>query len=213
MNWRMQYSEPIMPTVQASPPGQSSSSKGLVKLEAALACNNAERRRVVSVVILRLECLPELRTLFGPQLYQAAMECIQRTLTKITRGRGFGARTGPTEFTLALPDLYKREALALVAVSMGAVPHFEFSLDQTEIVVAPDINADVIGSGESIRETHGRLRKQLMASITREHARLDAIKHRSERHMGAGRARDLDGQAQAPSETQRPEGRTDFVFH
>lgn len=181
-----------------NPPTQAGPLKGLARLEAALANNATRQRRVMTVVVMRLDDLPELHATFGGELYQAATAVINRKLERLVRARGVGARTGPTEFTLAFPDLYQREALALISMTLGGrPPRFEFSLDGTDLILVPEIAAAMIEPNESIRETHGRLRTQLMSLMESERIRLDSMTKNRERQAGRaapaiGRDKNLD---------------------
>src|SRR3569833_2302126 len=77
---------------------------GLLSLEQALAgCD----MRHVSLVLLHVEGLTELRIIYGTAACRTAVETIHRALGRVASGRGFGARTGPTDYTIVLPDLYK----------------------------------------------------------------------------------------------------------
>jgi hypothetical protein len=147
-------------------------SSGLASLEKALAgCDT----RHVSLVLLHIEDLTELRIVCGSAVFRTAVETIHHVLGRAARGHGFAARTGPTDYSLVLPELYKREAQALVNAQMGRPPRFEFDAEGEEFVLVPEVAVDLLGRGESIRQCHARLRADMVKAIERERARLAAM--------------------------------------
>ena len=145
------------------------SHNGLASLERAVA---EYASRHVSLIVMHIDDLPEMRSLYGPAFYEDAIRKIQGALAKVVRGRGAGARTGSTEYTLALPDMYRRETLALLHAQLGRPVRFEIDTNGAEIVLVPEYATDMIAPGETFRAAHTRLRLDLMTTLERERARL-----------------------------------------
>lgn len=166
-----------------SVPPREDSPRGLASLEQALAGSDM---RNVSLVIVRVEDLPEIRSLYGRAGYQGAVLGIQRALGKLAHRRGYGARSGPTEYTLVLPNMYRREAVALLAVQLGQPQCFVFEAGDEEVELVPEIAVDVIAPGETLRDCHARLRAQAMRAISIERARLAGMAKLREHFANSG---------------------------
>lgn len=187
-----------MPTAVSIPPNDDSP-RGLASLEQALVGSDM---RNVSIVVFRVEDLSEIRTLYGRAGYHAAILGIQRALGRLAHRRGYGARTGPTEYTLVLPNMYPRETAALLAVQLGKPERFTFDADEEQIELVPEIAADVIAPGESIRECHSRVRAQAMHAIALEHARLAGMARLRDRLVRSGAKGLEDVRTGAPAQTR-----------
>ncbi len=148
----------------------------------ALVAQCMQRRQRVSLVVIRFDDFPEMQALFGAHLCQRAMARIARSLGKALPARAMAARTGAAEFALLFPQLSGQAALALLEKSLGTPMRFEFILDRTEVVLLPELAADVISASETLVQAHERLRDRLVAFTTSERARLESMAKQREHY-------------------------------
>ena len=150
-------------------------SLGMATLGATIVDNCRREQQQVSLVVVRIEDLSDLRDIFGGRLYREAMFKIGRSLERVVPLRGMVARTGRTEFALLAPRLSRCEALALLTRSLGTPPRFEFTLGGTEMILVPEVAAEVIPKDVSITKAHDQLLRSLEVFSESERARLEAM--------------------------------------
>jgi len=138
--------------------------------------------RPLSVVVFEFDDLQEAHAIYGPALGRTLLAGVARQLEAAAGGYGVAARTGKTQFSLALPGLDRDEALAAVQGVFGQACCIEFDADGDEIVLVPEVLADAVPDIGSIGDCQRQLAADLGRLREEEQRRVLYLQRERERH-------------------------------
>lgn len=145
-----------------------------------LATCRAEGRDLTLAVF---DCgdLTEARAVYGSRTTRKLIDCIVRKLTLLAGADGLAARTGPTQFTVALPLARDQAARAIERV-LGNPGRFELEGCDTEIVLVPDVMVEAVAAAGSLERVHAALCRGLARVQEEQRMRQGYLQRERERH-------------------------------
>jgi GGDEF domain-containing protein len=137
----------------------------------------------VSAVVLEFSDLREVREIYGATIARKVVAKVVRRLRAVAGMRGFVGRTGPAQFTIALPGVGTQRALRQLQRALGKPARVEFDAGDSEIVLVPDFVVDTLepGSGR-LQDLYRDLSRELARMQKVERRRLDYLTTERERH-------------------------------
>ncbi|WP_298932179.1 diguanylate cyclase [uncultured Ramlibacter sp.] len=113
--------------------------------ESAVLLERARRSgRTLSVVVFEFDDLLEVHSIYGAAVSRTLLGQVARQLEAVAGGYGVAARTGRTQFSLALPGLNRDQARAAVESVFGQACCIEFDADDDEIMLVPEVLVDAM---------------------------------------------------------------------
>ena len=107
-----------------------------------LARCRAERREL-TLAVFDCSDLLEARTVYGSRTSRKLVDTIVRQLSLLAGNQGLAARTGPTQFALALP-MSREKAVQAIERLLGNPTRFELEGGDSEIVLVPHLMVEAV---------------------------------------------------------------------
>jgi GGDEF domain-containing protein len=161
-------------------------STGLYNRSGLLAAANEAAQRVggkpLSMVVIEFADLQEVYQIYGNVIARKVVARIIRRLRALAGSRGFAGRTGPVQFTVALPATTQDKAIRQIRRVLGKPARVEFDAGDSEIVLVPDLLVDTAEAGTSAQELYRDMYRELARIQKHEMRRLNWLTHERERH-------------------------------
>lgn len=139
--------------------------------------------RPLSLVVFDFSDLLEVRSIYGRDVSRKLLARVVRKMQAVAGGRGAAARTGKTEFSILLPGANRDKAQAIIHRVLGKPSRIEFDAGDSEIVLVPDIMAEMAAPGvETIEELHREVTRTLAEAHAYEQRRQHYLTRERERH-------------------------------
>lgn len=138
-------------------------------------------RRELSLVVFDCSDLLEVRQIYGTGTSRKLIQRFVRSLTVLAGERGLAARTGPAQFTIALP-LGREKALQAIHRVLGSPVRIELEAGNSEIVLVPDFMVEAVPESGSVGKMYMALCRGLCRVQEEEQRRQSYLKRERERH-------------------------------
>lgn len=169
-----------------------------------LAACRAERREL-TLAVFDCNDLLEARTIYGSRTSRKLIDCIVRKLTQLAGTQGLAARTGPTQFAVALP-MSRDKAVQAIERVLGNPGRFELEGCNSEIVLVPNLMVEAIPAAGSLERMFAALCRGLARLQEEEALRQRYLQRQRERHSRPmSIAAPLPNRRAAPSRAPRLE--------
>jgi len=109
-------------------------------------------KRPATVAVFGCEDLLAVRETFGRKAGHKSLDLLVNRLQAAAGSRGLVARTGSAEFTVMFPGLSRDKALQSIARHLGNPLRVELMVGGEEVVMAPVLVIESVGSGEATIE-------------------------------------------------------------
>ncbi len=144
-----------------------------------LATRRAEGREL-TLAVFDCSDLTEARAIYGSRTTRKLIDCIVRKLTLLAGADGLAARTGPTQFAVALP-MARDKAVQAIERVLGNPGRFELEGCASEIVLVPDVMVEEVPAAGSL--------ERMYAALCRGLARVQEEQQLRQRHLQRERKR------------------------
>ncbi|MFC5500061.1 diguanylate cyclase domain-containing protein [Caenimonas terrae] len=145
-----------------------------------LAHCRAERRELTLAVF---DCgdLLEARSIYGNRTSRKLVDTIVRKLGLLAGGQGLAARTGPTQFAVAMP-MSRDKAVQAIERLLGNPTRFELEGSKSEIVLVPHVMVEVVPAAGTVERMFAALCRGLVRVQEEERMRQRYLQRERERH-------------------------------
>jgi GGDEF domain-containing protein len=161
--------------------------------------------RSVSLVVFDCSDLLAVREIYGSGTTRGLIDqTVERLVVLAGRG-GLVARTGPAQFSVAMPLAREKVMQELVRV-LGSPVRIEFDSKGSEIVVVPNFVVGSLTDGASIEKLHAALTVELFRLRQEEQRRHNYMQRKREQHSRPAPLHDDTAMAQAkgPARSAKP---------
>lgn len=156
----------------------------LLKVGDRMLARSRRDRQPLSVVVFDEGHLPELGSLFGPEMAERMVAKLAKTLQGMATRKGLVIRTEATALTVLLPGFDGDRALAAVRQALGATGSIDFDADGEEIVLVPDFLVRTLYSdSSSIQEICEAMRRDITRSQQQERRRKLSLQRERESYL------------------------------
>jgi GGDEF domain-containing protein len=139
------------------------------------------KNRPLSIVVFDFSDLPELQIVYQGQVPRDLGPTIGEKLRGVAPAKGAVVRTGPTTFTVLLPNFDTRKTLRAVYGAFGKACCLEFAQGGSEMLLLPDFAVKTVRGGtESVEDVYQVLYGDL----------LEAQRHKVRRQLSLRRERE-----------------------
>ncbi len=145
-----------------------------------LATCRAERREL-TLAVFDCSDLMEARAIYGSRTTRKLIDGIVRKLTLVAGADGLAARTGPTQFAVALP-LARDKAVQAIERVLGNPGRFELEGGDSEIVLVPDVMVEAVPAAGSLERMYAALCRGLARVQEEQRLRHRHLQRERERH-------------------------------
>ena len=145
-----------------------------------LATCRAERSELTLAVFDCADLL-EARTVYGNRTSRALVDSIVRKLTLLAGHQGVAARTGPTQFAIAMP-MSREKAVQAIERALGNPTRFELEDCKNEIVLVPHLMVEAIPAAGTVERMFSALCRGLVRVQEEERMRQQYLQRERERH-------------------------------
>ncbi len=128
------------------------------------------------MAVFDLSDLPELESVFGPEVAREVMAQVSSRLQELATGKGLVMRTEGTVFTVLMPGFGRDRALQAIERTMGSPCCIELDADDHEIVLVPEFKV------HTLRPESGPL-AQVYAELRRDIAAAQQLEQRRQRYL------------------------------
>lgn len=140
-------------------------------------------RVTVTVLLFELHDLAELECVFGSGAAREAIEQATTRLERIAGRQGSVLRTGPTLFTVLLPDTDKEDALDLLRGAFGQSCSLELEADGEDVVLVPEFALRILSTETlPLVDVHHGLCCEIRQGRAREQQRQEYLQRERESH-------------------------------
>lgn len=150
-------------------------------------------RLELTLAVFDCNDLQEAREIYGSRTSRKLIDCIIQKLTLVAGERGLAARTGPTQFAVALP-MSRERALQMIERVMGNPSRFELEGGNSEIVLVPNLMVETVSPAGTVERLYLALCRGLTRLQEEERRRHRYLQRQRERH-----SRPMAIQEQAPA--------------
>ena len=170
--------------------------RGLLTHGENLLARCRRERRDLTLVVFDCNDLLEASTIYGQNTSRALIASIVRKLTLLAGDQGLAARTGPTQFAVAMPMSRDRAAYAIERV-LGNPCRIELERRNSEIVLVPNLMIEAVSRTETFERLFAAMCRGLARVQEEEETRLRYLQRERERHSRHRAARNpsVDGLA------------------
>jgi GGDEF domain-containing protein len=139
-----------------------------------------KHRRELTLAVFDCNDLVEARTVYGKRVSRKLIAGIVRKLTLLAADQGVAARTGPTQFAVALP-MSRDKAVHAIERLLGNPCRFELEGGEGEVVLVPNLMVESIAGAGTL--------ERLFAAMCRGLARIQEEEARRQRYLQRERER------------------------
>jgi hypothetical protein len=127
--------------------------------------------------------LPELQNVYQGEVPRDLGPTIGARLRSIAPAKGAVVRTGPTTFTVLLPNFDTRRTLLAVYGAFGKACCLEFAQDGSEMLLLPDFVVKTVRGGtESVEDVYQVLYRDLLKAQRHTERRQHYLRRERESH-------------------------------
>jgi GGDEF domain-containing protein len=137
--------------------------------------------RELTLAVFDCSDLVEARTLYGDRTSRKLIDAIVQKLTLVAGPDGLAARTGPTQFAVALPMARERAMDAIERV-LGDPTRFELEGCRSEIVLVPHLMVEAVPAAGTVERMFAALCRGLVRVQEEERMRNEYMQRQRERH-------------------------------
>jgi GGDEF domain-containing protein len=134
------------------------SERGLLELGARMSSASQQSRQPLTLVVLSFRALDTLRGGRSGPAAEAA-QVIARRCLRLAGIDGLAARTGPSEFTLLMPNTTLRQALATCRLDLGPYPFIALDIRSKPMQLKAGIRAAVVAGNDSVAPALAMVRR------------------------------------------------------
>jgi GGDEF domain-containing protein len=145
-----------------------------------LATCRGERRELTLAVFDCCDLL-EARAIYGNRTSRKLVDSIVRKLKLLAGPEGLAARTGPTQFAVAMP-MSREKAVQAIERVLGNPSRFELEGCKSEIVLVPDLMVEAIPVAGTVERMFAALCRGLARIREEEQLRQRYLQRERERH-------------------------------
>lgn len=145
-----------------------------------LATCRAESREL-TLAVFDCNDLLEARALYGNRTSRQLVDSIVGKLALLAGNQGLAARTGPTQFAVAMP-MSREKAVQAIERILGNPARFELEGSRHEIVLVPHLMVEAIPAAGSIERMFAALCRGLSRVQEEERMRQSYLQRERERH-------------------------------
>ena len=174
--------------------------RGLLVHGKELLASCRRERRELTLAVFDCDDLREARAIYGKRTSRRLIDGIVRKLTLLAAGEGLAARTGPTQFAVAMP-MSREKAVQVIERVLGNPSRFELEGGKSEIVLVPHLMVEAIPQGGSVGRMFAALCRGLARVQEEEKQRSSYLQRQRERHSRpmASRPAPVDAPAARPA--------------
>jgi diguanylate cyclase (GGDEF)-like protein len=137
----------------------------------------------VSAILIDFADLREVRDIYDNAIAGKVVDRMIRRVRCVAGRRGLLGRTGPSQFTVVLPDAAAERALRCLQRGLGKPARVEFDAGDSEIVLVPDLVIDTAEPGEDrIQPLYRDMCGELARIRNDERRRMKRLTSERERH-------------------------------
>jgi GGDEF domain-containing protein len=152
--------------------------------------------RELTLAVFECSDLVEARTLYGDRTSRKLIDGIVAKLALLAGADGLAARTGPTQFAVALPMSRERAVQAIERV-LGNPTRFELEGCRSEIVLVPHLMVEAVPAAGTVERMYSALCRGLARVQEEERMRNEYLQRQRERHSRPASIRSDDRVAEA----------------
>lgn len=157
--------------------------QALVHVGASVLQAARREGRQMTAVLFDFADLLEVRDIYGRQVSQRVLMRVVNKMQAIAGPRGMAFRTGKAQFTVLLPGANRDKAQAAVQRVLGTPCRVEFDAGDSEIVLVPDVLAELAAPDvETIDELYREIARTLAEQREYERRRQHWLTRERERH-------------------------------
>jgi GGDEF domain-containing protein len=134
-----------------------------------------------SLVVFDFSDLKVIREIYGSSIVHEVTDEVVRKLMALSRRGRVAARTGKTQFAVAMPLGREHVMKELVRV-MGSPARVELESGGSEVVIVPNFVVGSAREGQSLEDLHGQLCGKLSRLADEERKRMHYMRRKRERH-------------------------------
>jgi GGDEF domain-containing protein len=172
--------------------------RGLLIHAEELVARYRRQGRAVSLVVFDCSDLMAAREVYGSATTRKLIDYTVQKFKALAGRNGLAARTGPAQFTVALPLGREHVMQELVRV-LGSPARIEFDSDGSEIVLVPNFLVGSLTDGASVGKLHATLTLQLSRLQQEEQRRHSYLQRKREQHSRPAALEPLRDDAAAPA--------------
>jgi GGDEF domain-containing protein len=154
---------------------------GLLAHGKELLANCRAERRELTLAVFDCSDLLEARTIYGNRTSRRLVDSIVHKLTLLAGGQGLAARTGPTQFAVAMP-MPREKAVQAIERVLGNPTRFELEGCKNEIVLVPHLMVETIPAAGTVERMFAALCRGLARIQEEERMRQRYLQRERERH-------------------------------
>lgn len=106
-------------------------------------------RRELTLAVFDCDDLPEARQVYGNRTSRKLIDCIIGKMTQLAGQRGLAGRTGPTQFSVAMP-MGREQALYAIERVLGNPGRIELEGGNSELVLVPNVMVETVSQTGSL---------------------------------------------------------------
>ena len=154
---------------------------GLMAHGQALLASCRGEGRELTLAVFDCNDLLEARQIYGNRTSRKLIACIIAKMTSLAGERGLAARTGPTQFAVAMP-MGRDKALQAIGRVLGNPGRIELEGGNSEIVLVPNLMAESVSQTGSLERLFAALCRGLARVRDDEQQRNRYLQRERERH-------------------------------
>ena len=139
------------------------------------------QRRELTLAVFECSDLLEARTIYGNRTSRKLVDSIVRKLTLLAGQQGLAARTGPTQFAVAMP-LSREKAVQAIERLLGNPTRFELEGCESEIMLVPHLMVEAVPAAGTVERMFAALCRGLARTQEEERQRQLYLQRERERH-------------------------------
>lgn len=165
--------------------------------------------RDLTLAVFDCNDLLEARTIYGARTSRLVVDSIVRKIATLAGPHGLAARTGPTQFCIALP-VSRDKAVQAIERVLGNPARFELEGSRSELVLVPHVMVEAVPAAGTVERMFAALCRGLTRTHEEERMRDKYLQRERERHSRPMPIRSDDAPAARPAPVLRLE--PDRVF-
>lgn len=154
---------------------------GLLAHGAELLTRCRATRRDMTLAVFDCTDLLEARTVYGNRISRELVDSMVRKLSLLAGSQGVAARTGPTQFAVAIP-VSRDKAVQAIERVLGNPARFELEGSKNEIVLVPHLMVEAIPAAGTVDRMFAALCRGLARTHEQERMRQRYLQRERERH-------------------------------
>ncbi len=154
--------------------------KGLLLQGTRLLEDCRRERRELTLAVFDCSDLLEARKVYGSRTSRKLIDSIISKLKQLAGDRGLAARTGATQFAVAMP-MGRDKAVQVIERVLGNPARIELEGGKSEIVLVPNVMVETVAENGSV--------EKLFAALCRGLSRLEQEEQRRQRFLQRERER------------------------